>query len=656
MATYSAQCSAVGGFSYANRFNLYVELSDTNSNSSTNTSTVNYNVYFSNTTGGGTFSSRTRLYFIINGTVIRDETLTVDGPRNGSVSIASGSITVGHNDDGTKAISFQALVQSASYGISGNISNTFTLNTIPRKSSVSGGSGNIGLSTTISIVRASNSFTHTLRYAFGSLSGTIATGVGTSYNWTIPTSFYAQIPNSKTGTGAIYCDTYSGSTLIGTKTTSFTATATESSSRPTTSATLIDTNSTTKTLTGDANKLVRGKSTAQLTITSSVKNSASIKSVTVNGTNVGTSATITKTYSNVSTPKFTIVTTDSRGYTNTTLEKTPSYVNYVPLTLSINITRPQPTGTEIQMIYSGNYFNASFGAVTNTLSMSWNYRVKGATSWTTGGTITPTLSGNTISNKTVSLGTNYNYQTAYEFQIIAKDKLTTVTQTIQVSVGMPVFYWGKNFFRHTVNPELSKTSGNTGDAAYYARRTDTGTGVWMGVGSGGINHGVYSEKLNKWIVHANGSNVYFNGRMDDLSTKNTTDTWVPVLANGKIQHREISAQINNALPTSLFDNSSGTTGTVTLNETSANFSYIEIISTSAGEYYSSGKIPAPNNKNVALSSIHWDSTGYYLFSKKIAISGTSITVAHSKSHFTTGNDGSIGDYNYNKIVKVIGYR
>lgn len=452
MATYSQVCSNVGSFTYGNRFTLYVVLTNRNGDPATNKSVVDYNVYFENTSGGGTFTSNTRLYFALNGGVIKDSTSSITGPRNGQVSIASGSITIDHNNDGTKSISYHALVQSATFGIKGEISGTFTLNTIPRASSVSGGSGNIGGKTTISVSRASTNFTHTLRYAFGSLSGTIATGVGDSYTWRIPTSFYAQIPSAKSGTGTIYCDTYNGTTLIGTKPTQFTATVTEDSSRPTVSATLTDINETTKALTGNASKMVKGKSTGQLVITSSVKNSATIKSVTVNGINVGTAASITKTYANISTASFTIVTTDSRGFINTSCVLNPSYVDYVPLTLNTTIFRPQPTGTEIQMTYSGNYFNGSFGAKQNSMGMEWHYRVKGSSTWIRGGTITPTISGNTISEKTISFGTGFNYQTAYEFYIYAQDLLTSFSTIIPVSVGMPVFHWGKDFM--SVNQKL----------------------------------------------------------------------------------------------------------------------------------------------------------------------------------------------------------
>ena len=42
-----------------------------------------------------------------------------------------------------------------------------------------------------------------------------------SYGWEVPTSFYDEIPNNSYGVCTITCKTYSGNTLIGTKTTTF---------------------------------------------------------------------------------------------------------------------------------------------------------------------------------------------------------------------------------------------------------------------------------------------------------------------------------------------------------------------------------------------------------------------------------------------------
>ena len=137
MTPYSVVCSNIGNFTYGNRFTLYVELTNKNGSSATNKSDIEYKVYFQNTSGGGTFTSETRLYFRLNGVVIRDTTSSITGPRNGTVEIASGTMTgIDHNPDGTQAVTFQALVQSTRFGIFGNIDNTFWLDTIPRYSEI----------------------------------------------------------------------------------------------------------------------------------------------------------------------------------------------------------------------------------------------------------------------------------------------------------------------------------------------------------------------------------------------------------------------------------------------------------------------------------------------------------------------------------------
>ena len=117
---------------------------------------------------------------------------------------------------------------------------------------------NIGENITITINRASSSFTHTLTYWFGNLSGTIASKTSsTSVSWTLPTSFYAQIPNNRLGQGSIACDTYSGSTKIGSSSCLFYAYVKESTNKPGITASVVDINATTKALTGDENKLIK---------------------------------------------------------------------------------------------------------------------------------------------------------------------------------------------------------------------------------------------------------------------------------------------------------------------------------------------------------------------------------------------------------------
>ena len=59
--------------------------------------------------------------------------------------------------------------------------------------------------------------THTVQYRIGGDTVTIATGVGTSCQWTPPDSLAAYFPNAPSGAATIICTTYVGSTTIGTR-------------------------------------------------------------------------------------------------------------------------------------------------------------------------------------------------------------------------------------------------------------------------------------------------------------------------------------------------------------------------------------------------------------------------------------------------------
>ena len=66
-------------------------------------------------------------------------------------------------------------------------------------------------------------------------------------------------------------------------------------------------------------------------------------------------------------------------------------------------------------------------------------------------------------------------------------------------------------------PTLHNSAVNI-DTYYRARRDDTDTEVAFGVGSGGINHGVWSYKQGRWLLYGDATDIY-------LGTKNMTNRW-----------------------------------------------------------------------------------------------------------------------------------
>lgn len=132
--TFTAQCNKVGGFSYAQNFTLYVVLTDRDGNPGTNKSFVDYNVYCQSS-GSGSISSRHNLFFSINNSTKRNETASINvSSPYAYIQIASGTIEVDHN--GISSIPFSASIQGISYGVSASVSGNFTLETIPRNTTI----------------------------------------------------------------------------------------------------------------------------------------------------------------------------------------------------------------------------------------------------------------------------------------------------------------------------------------------------------------------------------------------------------------------------------------------------------------------------------------------------------------------------------------
>lgn len=432
-------------------YGLKLVLTENSTSVTANTSSVSYS--FSITRGSTGFYASQPFSWNIT---IGGQTIAISGFRfqistsdPAEQLIKSGTVTVAHNSDGKKTMSFSVSTPDASgisptYGPTAmSMTGEWALTTIPRASTVTAGDANIGSVTTIKISRASSAFTHTLTYAFGSLSGTIATKTGdTTLSWTVPTSFYAQIPKAKSGKCTITCQTFSGSTLIGTTTASFQVQV-PGASAPAVTGTVADTNTVTKSLTGNSQVMVRYFSNALCTISAQGKNSATITGKKIGETVVtGT----TRTISGIEVNGVTFSATDSRGFT-TRVSKTFSLVPYVKLTANGTVKRDTPTGSTGKLTLQGNYFNASFGAQSNTLTVQYRLQPEDEAygDWKM---ITVTLDGNTYRAE-VSL-TELDYRKAYGVQVQATDKLMTTTADLTLLPGTPVFDWGKNDFRFHV--------------------------------------------------------------------------------------------------------------------------------------------------------------------------------------------------------------
>ena len=205
-----------------------------------------------------------------------------------TVELIDQTITVRHADDGSGVFSVRAHFNGSGGWSPVNLdigNQQITLITIPRGSSVRVSDGFIGNQVDISIDKKVGSATHTLRYSWYNKQGKIADNVGTSYKWTIPEDFANDIPNSTSGRGTIYVDTYINGNFIQTQSTTFTASVITNNMKPSlTGFTLTDAN--------PVSQRVIPESTHFVSIMSLVK-------VTFNGAQAKSGATIAGYYAEI---------------------------------------------------------------------------------------------------------------------------------------------------------------------------------------------------------------------------------------------------------------------------------------------------------------------------------------------------------------------
>ena len=117
-------------------------------------------------------------------------------------------------------------------------------------------------------------------------------------------------------------------------------------------------------------------------------------------------------------------------------------VPYIKLTCRASAARVDATSGAVKLSISGSYYNGSFGAADNELTL--RYRV-GDGVWTS---VTPTISDNAYTAEVTVMGLTYNQ--SYVLTVSASDKLSTASQPLSIQKGIPVFNWGEDDFEFCV--------------------------------------------------------------------------------------------------------------------------------------------------------------------------------------------------------------
>ena len=440
---------------------------------------------------------------LISSTASKDWSVTVNGTKytgtntvgisnNATKTLASGKTTIVHNTDGSKTFSFSfsqefgITFQGSSIGTKSG-SGSGTLTTIPRASQPSlitwpettGDVGNFGDTIAIHMNRNSSSFTHTVRYAFGSRTGTIATGVTTGTEWTIPLNFMDLLPAATSGSGRIYVDTYNGSTLIGTKYTGFTAHV-PASVKPSCSIQVLDATDVKDTY----GSLVKGLSKLYVKVTGAQAYSSPISgyTATANGVRYSAAEFTTGFLAAAGTTTVTATVTDKRGRTSAQASASFAVLDYTkPSVTALSVRRCDADGTEnpqgenVQVTFS-----ARITALNNKNSATYKVKYKKSTdtSYTTA-TITAQAGKYTVTNATYIFAADSS--SSFDVEVEAADDFGTATRASVVSTAFTLMNWGPD-----------GTSMGIGKVAEKANTLQIGLNVeFLGKVSGAIFDAIY---------------------------------------------------------------------------------------------------------------------------------------------------------------------
>lgn len=375
--------------------------------------------------------------------------------KNSSTTIASGTSTIAHNDNGSKTfpysfkVTFNVTLNNGKYMSSYSGAGSGTLDTIARASQPScitypdhtQNVGEFGDEISIHMNRKSSEFTHTVRYQFGEQSGTIATGVENGVKWVIPLSLMNLLPAVTSGSGTIYVDTYNGSTKIGTKYCGFTATV-PSSVKPSCSFVLED-------ITGVDDiygSPVKGLSKIKITVDATQAYSSPIASyaITANGVKYSSSPATTGVLKTAGTSTVKATVTDKRGRSGSVSYDMNVQEYSAPAVTALTVKRCNKDGT---LNKRGGYIKVVFSAEVssmnskNTALYKLLYKKSSATSYTT-------VSLTALANKYAVSNYAYIFEasagSSYDVVISVNDRHNSAnptTKTAKAPTAVSIFSW-----------------------------------------------------------------------------------------------------------------------------------------------------------------------------------------------------------------------
>lgn len=347
-------------------------------------------------------------------------------------TITSGESTITHNSDGTKSLSLSASMKNNYWGLNKTISATVSLPTIPRQATITSAQdftdeGN----PTITYNNPLGSNASSLQICLINPSDTIRFADYRDVNKTGTLSYTFNFTDEERNalrqacTGTSMQVKFVLRTIIGGNGyySSATKTMTIINGNPTLSYEVVETDASVISTLGTNQLLIKGVTKPKVTITATPKKYATISKYTMNlnGNYVESNE---YTFNALTGNSLTISATDSRGL-KTQQNETLSVIDYFRPYATINVPRAEENDDRAYINIDGTWYNEGFGNTSNQLTITWDYRETDTEIWTIGGSIIPTIAGNTFTVENELLGNNFSYAKEYKIRVIITDLFST---------------------------------------------------------------------------------------------------------------------------------------------------------------------------------------------------------------------------------------
>lgn len=360
--------------------------------------------------------------------------------RGGVTWSESGTLEIPHNSDGTKSFDI-SIVAGIYYYTSDNTkgSDTFTLDQIPRKSTLSANDGTLGTPQTLTVTKQASAFSHIIYYECGSASGRVCDQTSsTSISWTPPISLASQNTTESSVMVKLIIETFSGSTPLGTNDITITC-AIPDSVAPSVIISTSDSMGHDSKFAG----YVQNKSTCKVETEAVGSYGSTIKAYSITcGGQSSAASPATFSLPKAGTITVTATVTDSRGRTASASKDINVLPYSNPAVTAISAFRCDANGNANN---NGSYMCVKFSAAVaslsnlNTSAYSVQYRTSGSSSWTT---VTTNASGYAPSNISAVIAANTG--SSYDVRVKVSDWFGSVTSAVVTVMSIyALMHWDK---------------------------------------------------------------------------------------------------------------------------------------------------------------------------------------------------------------------